>query len=113
MIELSLTQIITGILIALFINILAWVFAWGKTVGKLNQKQNDLEEKVEGDICQIKDKVNKDMLHVQEQLTAVHITIIPECQKTFTELKTGQALITGQVTTILSIVQEIRNGKAK
>ena len=108
MIEISWGAIVGGLILFMLCNVLVWVYAWGRTLGKINEHDKVQDYRLK----KLEDQRISDLGTIQKQLSSIHMAIIPECQKTFTELKTGQARIEGQVETILSIVQDIRNGKS-
>lgn len=106
MIELSLTQIITGVLIAIMINVLVWAYAWGRTVGTINTRLTNQDQKIKD----IEEKHVKDFQKLTCQIHQVYLEIIPECRNSFEEINSKLANVEGNVNAILHL---LRNGSNK
>ena len=101
MINISLAQIITGILIAIIVNVLVWAYAWGRTIGSVNTRLENQDQKIK----KLEEKHDKDFANLTCKIHQVHLEIIPECRNAFEEIHSKLANVEGNVNAILHLLE--------
>ncbi|BAS31219.1 hypothetical protein [Dehalococcoides mccartyi] len=105
--ELSISAIISGVLIAIILNVLVWAYAWGRTIGSINTKLANQDVKIK----ELKEKHDKDFQDLTCKIHQVHLEIIPECRDSFQGINEKLANVEGNVNAILHILEKYQPKK--
>lgn len=90
---ITIPEFIGGGILLLLLNIAVWAFTWGRTMGKICERVDNVEEKVD--------------THIEHHPKPY---VLPECNQTFTEIKTHLASMD---TKLDNVIGEVKNLKKR
>ena len=88
---ITIPEFIGGGLLLLILNIAVWAFAWGRTWGKVCERVDNVEEKVDA--------------HIEHHPKPF---VLPECNETFTGIKTTLAGLETQMKNVVSEMKDLK-----